>query len=319
MHYLRDGLGLRRLGWLYAFIAGVAALTTTTFAQPNSIAVVFESHFHVPTAATGVGVAVLAWVVIIGGVKSIGRAAEKLSPLMVALYLLGGLLVIVTHVDRLPDVLALVLREAFSFRAGVGSAAGIGIMMAIRYGLARGIYANEAGYGTAAVAYGTARSRRPVQQGYAAVMEVFIVSFVTSTISALVILVTGVWRSGLTSTAAVAEAFTHAVPGAGGWVVAVCAFLFGYTTLLGGGYSGEQFLEYVLGRRAVVPYRWVYCGLVVVGATTHVDLVWAWGDLMNALQILPNLVGLVGLSGVAAALLRVEEERPRGVEEARNR
>jgi AGCS family alanine or glycine:cation symporter len=150
-------------------------------------------------------------------------------------------------------------------------------------------------------------------------MEVFIVSFVTSTISALVILVTGVWRSGLTSTAAVAEAFNHAVPVTGGWVVAVCAFLFGYTTLLGWGYYGEQFLEYVLGRRAVMPYRWVYCGLVVVGATTHVDLVWAWGDLMNALQILPNLVGLVGLSGVAAALLRVEEERPRGVEEARNR
>ena len=115
---------------------------------------------------------------------------------------------------------------------------GIGIMMAMRYGLARGIYANEAGYGTAAVAYATARSRRPVQQGYAAVMEVFVVSFVTSSISALTILVTGVWRSGLTSTAAVAEAFNHAVPGVGGWVVAGCAFLFGFTTLIGWGYYG---------------------------------------------------------------------------------
>ena len=192
-------------------------------------------------------------------------------------------------------------------------------MMAMRYGLARGIYANEAGYGTAAVAYGTARSRRPVQQGYAAVMEVFIVSFVTSTISALTILVTGAWRSGLTSTAAVAEAFNHAVPVVGGWVVAVCAFLFGYTTLIGWAYYGEQFLEYVLGPRVVKPYRWIYCGLIVVGATTHVDLVWAWGDLMNALQILPNLVGLVGLSGVAAALLREEEARVKGGEEAVDR
>jgi AGCS family alanine or glycine:cation symporter len=154
-----------------------------------------------------------------------------------------------------------------------------------------------------------------VQQGYAAVMEVFVVSFVTSTISGLTILVTGAWRSGLTSTAAVAEAFNHAVPVAGGWVVAVSAFLFGYTTLLGWGYYGEQFLGYVLGPRVVMPYRWVYCGLIVVGATTHVDLVWAWGDLMNGLQILPNLVGLVGLSGVAAALLREEEARPtRGAE-----
>jgi AGCS family alanine or glycine:cation symporter len=307
MHYLRDGLGLRRLGWVYALIAGVAALTTTPFTQPNSIAVVFESHFHVPTLVTGLAVAVLAWLVIIGGIASIGRAAEKLAPLKVALYLLGGLLVIVTHADRLGEILALVVGEAFSLRAGVGSAAGVGMMVAMRYGLARGIYANEAGYGTAAVAYGTARSRRPVQQGYAAVMEVFIVSFVTSTISALTILVTDVWRSGLTSTAAVAEAFNHGVPVVGGWVVAVCAFLFGYTTLLGWAYYGEQFLEYILGRRVVKPYRWVYCGLVVIGATSQVELVWAWGDLMNGLQILPNLVGVLGLSGVAAALLRREE------------
>jgi len=307
MHYLRDGLGLRRLGWLYALIAGVAALTTTPITQPNSIAVGFESHFGIPTLVTGVGVAVLAWLAIIGGIRTIGRAAERIAPAMVALYLLGGLLVIVTHAGQVLDVLALVLREAFSLRAGVGGAAGVGIMTAMRYGLARGIYANEAGYGTAAVAYGTARSRRPVQQGYAAVMEVFVVSFVTSTISALAILVTGVWRSGLTSTAAVAEAFNHAVPLAGGWVVALCAFLFGYSTLIGWGYYGEQFFQYALGPRAVAPYRWMYCGLIVVGATTHVDLVWAWGDLMNALQILPNLVGLVGLSGVAATLLRREE------------
>ncbi|MCG6923355.1 MAG: amino acid carrier protein [Acidobacteria bacterium] len=309
MHYLRDGLGLKRLGWLYALIAGVAALTTTPITQPNSIAIGFESHFHVPTIVTGVGVAVVAWLVIIGGIKSIGRTAEKLAPMMVALYLLGGLLVIATHTDRLADVFLLVLREAFSLKAGLGSAAGVGIMMAMRYGLARGIYANEAGYGTAAVAYGTARSRRPVQQGYAAVMEVFVVSFVTSTISALTILVTGVWRSGLTSTAAVAEAFNHAIPLVGGWVVAVCAFLFGYTTLLGWAYYGEQFFAYTLGPRVVVPYRWVYCGLIVIGATSHVNLVWAWGDLMNGLQILPNLVGLVGLSGVAAALLKREETR----------
>jgi AGCS family alanine or glycine:cation symporter len=312
MHYLREGLGLRRLGWVYALVAGIAALTTTPFTQPNSIAVVLESELHVPTLATGIGLAVLAWLVIIGGVTVIGRVAEGLSPAKVLLYLAGGLLVIATHADRLPGVLALVVREAFSLRAATGSAAGLGILVAMRYGLARGIYANEAGYGTAAVAYGTARSARPVLQGYAAVMEVFIVSFVTSTISALTILVTGVWRSGLTSTAAVAEAFDHAVPVAGGWVVAFCAFLFGYTTLIGWAYYGEQFLEYVLGPRVVTPYRWTYCGLVVLGATSRVELVWAWGDLMNGLQVLPNLVGLVGLSGVAASLLRQEEKKRAG-------
>lgn len=312
MHYLRDGLSLPRLGWAYALLAGIAALTTTPFTQPNSIAVVLESQFRLPTIVTGVLVAVLTWLVIIGGVKSIGRVAEKLAPAKVILYLAGGLLVLVLHADRLPETLALVFREAFSLRAGMGSVAGLGMMMAMRYGIARGIYANEAGYGTAAFVYGTARSRRPVQQGYAAVMEVFVISFLTSSISGLTILVTGVWRSGLTSTAAVAEAFNQAMPVAGGWVVAFCAFLFGYTTLIGWSYYGEVCLEYILGPRVVVPYRWIYCGLVVLGATSRVELVWAWGDLMNGLQILPNLVGVVGLSGVVAALLRKDEARGRG-------
>ena len=311
MHYLREGLGMPRLGWLYALVAGIAAFTTTPFTQPNSIAVVLQSELGVPTLATGIVVAILTWLVVIGGVTSIGRVAERLAPAKVILYLAGGLLVLLLHADRLPATLVLVVREAFSFRAAAGSAAGIGIMVAMRYGLARGMYANEAGYGTAAVAYGTARSERPVQQGYAAVLEVFVVSFVTSTISALTILVTGVWSSGLTSTAAVAAAFNHAVPVVGGWVVAFCAFMFGYTTLIGWAYYGEQCLEYILGPRVVTPYRWVYCGLVVFGAISKVNLVWAWGDLMNGLQIFPNLVGVLGLSGVVAKLLYEEEARSR--------
>jgi len=317
MHYLREGLHAPRLGWLYALVAGVAALTTTPFTQPNSIAVVLASQGGVPPLLTGIGMAVLTWLVIIGGVRSIGRAAQALAPAKVILYLAGGLLVILTHADRLQATLALVLAEAFSTRAAVGSAAGVGIMVAMRYGLARGMYANEAGYGTAAVAYGTARSERPVLQGYAAVMEVFVISFVTSTISALAILVTGVWRSGLTSTAAVGAAFDRALPVAGGWVVAFCAFLFGYTTLIGWAYYGEQCLEYILGRGVVLPYRWAYCGLVVLGATSKVDLVWAWGDLMNGLQIFPNLIGVLGLSGVVASLLRAEESRGRPGAEAK--
>jgi alanine or glycine:cation symporter, AGCS family len=304
MHYLRDGLGLPRLGWLYALVAGVAALTTTPFTQPNSIAVVWQSQFGIPTLATGIGIAALTWLVVIGGVKSIGRAAEKLAPLKVGLYFTGGLLVIVTHLGALPETMALIFREAFSMRATAGGA--LGMLVAMRYGLARGIYANEAGYGTAAVAYGTARSERPVQQGLNAVMEVFIVSFVTSSVSALTILLTGVWQSGLTSTAVVAAAFNTTVPTIGGWVVAFCAFLFGYTTLIGWAYYGEQFLEYVFGPRVTVPYRWTYCGLIVFGAVSKVDTVWAWGDLMNGLQIFPNLVGIVGLSGVAAGMLRAD-------------
>lgn len=301
MYYLRDGLRSPRLASAYALIAAVAALFTTPFTQPNSMAIVLKSQFDIPTWASGVAIAVLVWLVIIGGVTSIGKAAGKLSPLKVGLYLVGGLVVIVTHAAALPDVLATVFREAFSLKAAAGTSAGLGVIIAMRYGLARGVYANEAGYGTAAVAYGTARSVNPTQQGLNAIIEVFVVSFVTSTISALTILVTGVWQGGQTSTAVVAQAFTVAIPVAGGWVVAFCAFLFGYTTLIGWAYYGEQFFEYLLGRRVTLPYRWVYCLLIPLGATLSVETVWAWGDLLNGLQVFPNLVGLVGLSAVVAA------------------
>jgi AGCS family alanine or glycine:cation symporter len=304
MHYLKDGLGSPKLAWVYAAIAGVAALTTTPFTQPNSIAVVWKSQFAIDPRISGVVLAVLTWLVVIGGVKSIGRAAEKLAPLKVGLYLVGGLIVILTHAEQLPSVFALIVREAFAKEAVGGGVLGVGMMTAMRYGLARGIYANEAGYGTAAVAYGTAQTDAPVKQGLQAVMEVFIVSCVTSTISALVILASGVWTSGSTSTAVVAEAFNTAIPTVGGWVVAFCAFLFGYTTLIGWAYYGEQFLEYAFGLRITKPYRWIYCGLVFFGATGKVETIWAWGDLMNGLQVFPNIVGLIGLSGVAASVLR---------------
>ncbi len=308
--YLRDGLKSPRLAWVYGLVAGVAALTTTPFTQPNSIAVVMESELHIRPLYTGLVLAVLAALVILGGIKSIGRAAEKLTPLKVALYLIGGVFVILWHVEKLPGVLALVFQEAFSFRAGAGSVAGLGIMVAMRYGLARGIYANEAGYGTAAVAYGTAQSDKPLQQGLNAVMEVFIVSFVTSSISALTILVSGVWNDGLTSTAVVAQAFSSAIPAVGGFIVAFCVFLFGYTTLIGWAYYGEQFLEDLFGPRIVLPYRWIYCILIVFGATSKVNVVWAWGDLMNGLQIFPNLVGVLGLSGLVAGMLRERKGKP---------
>ncbi|MBM3751333.1 MAG: sodium:alanine symporter family protein [Acidimicrobiia bacterium] len=322
MYYLRDGLKSPALAWTYACVAGIAALTTTPFTQPNSIAIAVQHVWPSGTLMlpvlgevnrtaffTGLLLAVLTWLVIIGGIKTIGRAVEKLSPLKVGLYLVGGAVVILTFIDRVPYVLSMVVDEAFASpgRSGLG----FGFFIAMRYGIARGIYANEAGYGTAAVAYGTARSNRPEQQGLQAVMEVFIVSFVTGTISAMAILLSGVAESsiaaraageaGVTSTAAVATAFNMAVPTVGGWVVAFCAFLFGYTTLIGWAYYGEQFLEYILGRSVTMPYRYVYCLLIPIGAVLKPDLVWAWGDLMNGLQVFPNVIGLLGLSGVVAA------------------
>jgi AGCS family alanine or glycine:cation symporter len=307
MYYLRDGLKSPRLAWAYALLAGIGALTTTPFTQPNSIAVAANSVFGVPTWVIGVAVALLVAAVILGGIRSIGRAAEALAPLKVGLYLVGGLVVIVTFAERVPQVLSLVVTEALAPR----SALGFGLFVAMRYGVARGVYANEAGYGTAAVAYGTAKTNDPTQQGLQAVMEVFIISFVTTTISALTILVSGVAERAiaaraaggafLTSTAAVAAAFDTALPTVGGWIVAFCVFLFGHTTLTGWAYYGEQFFEYIFGRRVRLPFRCMYCLLIPFGAVLAPEVVWAWGDLMNALQIFPNLVGLIGLSGIVAA------------------
>ena len=306
MYFLRDGLKSPALAWIYALVAGVAALTTTPFTQPNSIAVAVNVVFGIPQVWVGVVIAVLTWAVIIGGIKVIGRVAEKIAPLKVILYVAGGLVVIVTFANQIPHVFSMVFHEALTRR----SAMGFGVFVAMRYGVARGVYANEAGYGTAAVAYGTARTEDPSKQGLQAVMEVFVISFVTATMSGLTILVSGVAEQSIaakhagaafvTSTAAVAGAFNAAMPTYGGWVVAFCAFLFGYTTLIGWAYYGEQFLEYILGRRVTMPYRWIYCLLIPLGASLKPDLVWAWGDLMNALQVFPNLIGLVGLSGLVA-------------------
>src|SRR4051794_10812536 len=300
MYYLRDGFKSPFLAWLFALVAAIAALTTTPFTQPNSMALVLDTVVGIPRLVSGIAIAVLTWLVIIGGIKSVGRAAEALSPLKVGLYLAGGLIVIGFNAARIPSVLSMVVSEAFTTR----SALGFGMFMAMRYGIARGVYANEAGYGTAAVAYGTARSAQPTLQGLNAVIEVFIVSFVTSSISAMTILLTGVWQSGLTSTAEVAAGFNTVMPTFGGWIVAFCAFLFGYTTLIGWAYYGEQFFEYILGRAVTIPYRWIYCLLIPLGAISKVDLVWAWGDLMNALQVFPNLIGVVGLSGIVAVAAR---------------
>src|SRR3954470_23416634 len=174
MYYLRDGLRSPWLAWTFALVAAVAALTTTPFTQPNSMALVLNTVVGIPKLVSGITIAVLTWLVIIGGIKSIGRAAARLSPLKVGLYLVGGLIVILFNAPRIPGVLSMVFREALTTR----SALGFGLFIAMRYGIARGIYANEAGYGTAAVAYGTAKSAQPALQGLNAIIETFTVSFV---------------------------------------------------------------------------------------------------------------------------------------------
>jgi len=198
----------------------------------------------------------------------------------------------------------LILAHAFTPTAALGGFAGASVLLAARLGAARGLYANEAGLGTAGMAYGAAKSRDPVRQGLIAMVDVFVITFVTCTMTALVVTVTGQWSSGLNSTALVASAFNTRIPVAGGWIVAISSFLFGYSNLIGWSYYGELCFRYIFSARVVKLYAWIYCGLIFVGAVSEVRTVWDYADTMNGLQIFPNLLGVIVLAPQVVRITR---------------
>ncbi len=304
MYYLRNGMRSPVLAWIFAFLAGMAAMTTGPLAQTNSMALVLHSEFHIPKWLTGVGVTIGTWLVVIGGIKSIARFAEKLVPLKIILYVGGSLYVILTNIQLLPQTVALILKSAFTPTAMIGGFGGASVLLAARLGAARGLYANEAGLGTAGMAYAAARSRDPVRQGLIATVDVFIITFVTCTMTALVVTITGKWTSGAMSTALVASAFNTSIPVVGGWMVAVSSFLFGYSNLVGWSYYGEVCFGYIFRSNVLKIYAWIYCGLIFVGAITEVKTVWDYADTMNGLQIFPNLIALIVLAPQVVAATR---------------
>jgi AGCS family alanine or glycine:cation symporter len=304
MYYLKNGVRSPLLAWIFAFLAGMAAMTTGPLAQTNSVALVLNTEFLIPRWLSGAVIAVGTWLVVIGGIKSIARFAEKLVPLKVILYVGGSLYVILAHVQWLPQTVTLILRSAFTPTAAVGGFAGAGVVLAARLGAARGLYANEAGLGTAGMAYGAARSRNPVAQGLIATVDVFIITFVTCTMTALVVTITGKWSSGLLSVPLVASAFNTSIPVVGGWMVAVSSLLFGYSNLIGWAYYGELCFGYIFRSNVLKIYAWIYCGLIFIGAVTEVRVVWDYADTMNGLQIFPNLIGLLILAPHVVAATR---------------
>jgi AGCS family alanine or glycine:cation symporter len=304
MYYLRNGVHSPVLAWCFAFLAGMAAMTTGPLAQTNSMALVLRTEFHIPKAVTGLIIAVGAWLVVIGGIKSIARIAEKLVPLKIILYVGGSLYVILSDIHLLPQTIRLIFAHAFTPTAALGGFAGASVILAARLGAARGLYANEAGLGTAGMAYGAAKSQNAVRQGLIATVDVFVITFVTCTMTALVVTITGLWSGGLTSTALVAAAFNTRIPLVGGWMVALSSFLFGYSNLIGWSYYGELCFRYIFSSRVVRLYAWIYCGLIFVGAVAEVRTVWDYADTINGLQIFPNLIGLFILAPQVALVTR---------------
>lgn len=304
MYYLKKGVGSSVLAWSFAFLAGMAAMTTGPLAQTNSMALVLRTEFHIPAVASGLFISVAAWLVVIGGIKSIARLSEKLVPLKILLYVGGSLYVIFCNIEILPQTIRLIFSHAFTPTAAFGGFAGSSVLLAARLGAARGLYANEAGLGTAGMAYGAAKTRNPVRQGLIATIDVFVITFITCTMTALVVTVTGKWSGGLTSTALVASAFNTRIPVMGGWMVAISSFLFGYSNLIGWSYYGELCFRYIFSSRVVKLYAWIYCGLIFVGAIAEVRTVWDYADTMNGLQIFPNLIGLFLLAPRVATVTR---------------
>jgi len=304
MYYIRDGLKLPWLAGIYAFFMGCKPLFATTSIQSNSIALALKTQLGLEPWISGLGLAVLTWLVIVGGIKSIAKVTTFLSPFMVFLYIFGALFTLIAFAPHLPHAFYLIFVGAFNPSAITGGVAGMTIARAIRYGLARGAYSNEAGTGTAAVFHATAQTSEPVRQGLIASLDVFIDTIVICSLTALAVLVTGVWNTGITSTAMTAAAFNAALPKYGGLIVAASSLLFGYSSLITVPYYGEISFKYLLGTWIKQPFRWIFCLVIFAGAVMKVEEAWSIGDVFNGMMAFTNLIGLVGLSGLTLMLVK---------------
>jgi len=303
MYYIKEGLGIPWLAGAYAFFMGCKPLFSTSTVQSNSIALALKTQFGLNPWISGLGLAILTWLVVIKGIKSIGRVTELLSPFMVILYLFGALFTIIYFVDNIPHALSLILVGAFKPSAVAGGVAGMTIARAIRYGLSRGSYSNEAGAGTAAVYHASAQTSEPVRQGLIAALDVFIDTIVICSLTALAVLVSGAWTEG-TSTQMTANAFNLALPHFGGMIVAASSLLFGYSSLIAVTYYGEIAFSYLWGIRIRLPYRWIFCCVILIGAGLKVEVAWSIGDFFNGMMTISNLIGVLGLSGIAIAAIK---------------
>ena len=305
MYYIKNGLGAgwTWLGAVFALFAAVAAFGIGNTVQSNSVARALERTLEVPYLATGIGLAVLTFLVIVGGVKRIARVAETLVPLMAVLYIAGALAILVANAPQVPGALGMIFQDAFSGTAASGGFAGAGIMVAIQYGVSRGIFSNEAGLGSAPIAHAAAKTSDPVRQGSVAMLGTFIDTIVVCTMTALVIITTGAWTSGETGAELSTLAFNTGLPG-GQWIVSIGLVVFAFTTILAWSYYGERAAEYLLGTKVVMPFRVLWVLALVVGAVGNLGLIWTVADIMNALMAIPNLIALVALSGTVFAVSR---------------
>jgi AGCS family alanine or glycine:cation symporter len=287
----------RGLGWLgaiFALLTAIAAFGIGNMVQANSVAQSLNTSFGLAPSLVGGILVVVAGFVILGGIKRIAAFAEILVPFMAILYIAGGLVLLILNADRLPHALGLVFEGAFSGTAATGGFAGASIMLAMRYGVARGLFSNEAGLGSAPMVHSTAQTDHPVRQGLYGIFEVFVDTILICTTTGLAILVTGVWESGATGAALSVQAFTTGLPGTwGGFIVTTGLVLFAFSTLIGWSYYGETGIVYLLGTRAALPYRLAWLVFIYLGAVGSLHLVWDIADTLNGMMAIPNLISVL--------------------------
>ncbi len=303
MYYIEKGLGWKWLAVLFAGFGALAAFGIGNMVQSNSVAAALQSSFNLNPWITGIVLAVVTALVIIGGIKRIGAFTEKLVPFMAAIYILGGLVIILFNVAKVPAAFALIFSSAFTGKAAVGGFAGATIAQAIRFGIARGVFTNEAGLGSAPIAHAAATTDHPVRQGLWGVFEVFADTIVICSITALAIVTSGVWETGLTGAALTTAAFEQSLPG-GGYIVSIGIVLFAFSTIVGWEYYGEKCAEYLFGPKANMIYRILWVPFVLVGAIGGLEFVWSLADTLNGLMAIPNLIGVLALSGTVFKLTK---------------
>lgn len=309
MYYIRYGLNDTLFARLLAGVFAVCGVISALFGignmvQSNSMATAFHSEFGVPPMVTGTLITILVGLVIIGGIKRIGAVASRLVPAMILVYFAFGAIVLLVNITSVPHAVALIFSSAFSPAAATGGFLGASLRQAIQYGARRGVLSNEAGLGSAPIAHAAAQTPGPVYQGLIGVAEVFIDTILVCTFTALILLSSGAWHGELAGAAMTAGAFSSAVPFFGGAVVAGASFLFGYSTLLGWCYYGEQCLKYLFGVRVTHVYRLIFICLTFTGALVSIEIVFIFGDISNVIMAFPNLIGLVLLSGLVARITR---------------
>jgi AGCS family alanine or glycine:cation symporter len=305
MYYLANGAGLPWLGTLFAIFTAFAAFGIGNMTQANATAKIFESTFNIAPITTGWVLMILTGLVILGGIRSIGRFTSLLVPFMIVGYVACALVVLAMNIEKIPHAFSLIFYHAFNPIAATGGFVGATIAAAMRYGIARGVFSNESGLGSAPIAAAAARTNDPVKQALVSMTQTFIDTLVVCTMTALIILSADSWTMGVSASELTSASIAETLGESGRIIVAVATALFAYSTLIGWNYYGEKAIEYLFGPRAIAAYRVLFTAAVIVGATISLEFVWNFSDLANGLMAIPNLIGLLLL----AKVVKSETER----------